>query len=349
MDRSTGDFRCRDRRSLCRLLNEAIGEPGKRPLGVRLDSPGGNLIEALRVGELIRTWGLNASVGKTLGEQREWGSVYSETLVPGQCASACAYAFLGGEKRTATGGKIGVHQHYSDASLEAPFEQSASAIDRSVDQLATGLVLEYVIRMGVDPRLVTKASSIAPWEGMHWLSEDELVELSVDNTTDRYTDPRIVPFSTRGAALEVAHIQGIYANAAAPTRFRLYCRGEKRTPHLAVIFIGKSENDGAAFSESVAPNIDFSVKDADGVSTLFKPEVADITIKKNDDKTVTVAASWSFPQGDSEVLQSAGSIEAVDRAETGVPHVYFDRREMLSLELNSAERMAKLVFRNCIP
>src|SRR5262245_51068919 len=70
------------------------GTAKEKGLWIDFNSPGGTVIPALFLGELIRKHGFNADVGLTLfrGHGRD-------TLVPGFCMSACGYAFLGGVKR----------------------------------------------------------------------------------------------------------------------------------------------------------------------------------------------------------------------------------------------------------
>ncbi len=59
---------------------------------VGFNSPGGNIAKALELGRLIRAFGLD-----TVQKKRA------------ECASACALAFMGGVRRIAEAGAIGVH------------------------------------------------------------------------------------------------------------------------------------------------------------------------------------------------------------------------------------------------
>jgi hypothetical protein len=142
----------------------AFAEFAKRnPSGapVEFHSPGGNLLAALKLGEMLRTGGYDTSLGAL-------------------CASACVYAIIGGVNRYiaktafdadsdydnrnigATGTKLGIHQFYQSAALDEPLRKAFSAIDKSSDQMLMALLLEYAMRMGVDLRLVSAASSIPP-------------------------------------------------------------------------------------------------------------------------------------------------------------------------------------------
>jgi hypothetical protein len=67
--------------------------PSENPGGwsVRLNSPGGDLAGGIRLGELIRKLKLDTEIGAT-----EPDSYGHWKRAPGHCASACAFAFLGG-------------------------------------------------------------------------------------------------------------------------------------------------------------------------------------------------------------------------------------------------------------
>ena len=130
---------------------------------IEFTSPGGNLLAALKLGELIRNAGYDTSLGEV-------------------CASACAYAIMGGVKRYlaqktvdldsdydnrfigASGTKLRIHQFYRSDALTEPQKKAFSAIDKSTDQMLMGILLEYTLRMGIDTRLVSTASGIPPPE-----------------------------------------------------------------------------------------------------------------------------------------------------------------------------------------
>lgn len=91
-----------------------------------LDSPGGSVVGAMRLGEFLRSIGADTSVGKR-------GKAGSE---PGECFGACALAYAGGVGR---------------------YLGSGSSIDRP-DDSAPG-VASYLRKMGVDPGAFGKAGA----------------------------------------------------------------------------------------------------------------------------------------------------------------------------------------------
>lgn len=130
---------------------------------VRFDSPGGDLVAGMRLGEVIRA------------KRFDTEATY--------CASACAYAFLGGEERRLVGKapRFGVHRFYRSRSLNSPTlkHYSGEELDRT-QRLMAGLML-YVMKMGADMRLITLAAEAGPGE-MRWIDLDEARSLSVTYT-----------------------------------------------------------------------------------------------------------------------------------------------------------------------
>lgn len=126
---------------------------------VSMHSPGGSLVGGMRLGEMFRKYGCSVSVGDSVpfvdgGKVTPW---FEEK--PGFCYSSCAYALLGGKKRSVgDDSRYGVHQHYiggkrSDVMLREQAEADSMAI-----QVLSGLLVDYVMRMGADARLITLAA-----------------------------------------------------------------------------------------------------------------------------------------------------------------------------------------------
>jgi hypothetical protein len=192
------------------------------------------LLAGIKLGEMIRRAGLITGVGKTVGEQSSFDAdtVESSDYEPrkGLCASACVYAFIGGTKRFASKSKIGIHQFYDSRAVNEPLAKTASSVDRSTDQLLAGLLLEFVIRMGVDPRLVSLASSVAPWEEMKWLNASEMIDLKIDNSEISFTPLSIEPFGNAGAFAETVSRSVYYS-----FRHRIYCKANPGDVYVAFL------------------------------------------------------------------------------------------------------------------
>lgn len=109
-----------------------------RPDYITFDSPGGNVDTAIKFGRAIRA--LNARTIQIRAKE---------------CASACAFAFVGGVERFAEPGSIGVHR----ASLSGD-GATDSKLAVSTVQGVTGEIIGYLTDMGVSPNLLQLSLSI---------------------------------------------------------------------------------------------------------------------------------------------------------------------------------------------
>jgi hypothetical protein len=176
------------------ISTEGGGSQGAK-LEVYLNSPGRNLIGALQLGAAIREFGFGTRVARTVPDGAPLlGGGQSETGEPGHCYSACAFAFLGGKWRIADGGSLGVHQTYFKEAITEPNTPKFTARDFSAEQLIEGLVIEYVVKMGVDPRFLTYAASTVPTD-LYVFTADEMDRFGVTwndlEYTDWILDPRV--------------------------------------------------------------------------------------------------------------------------------------------------------------
>lgn len=107
----------------------------QRPAFVIFNSPGGNPLNAMELGRLIRKLGLATfQIRQT------------------ECASACTLAFFGGTVRMATAGALGVHKASFGDTSRMQIEDAVSFIQ----ELTANLML-YMDEMGVDPALLQLA------------------------------------------------------------------------------------------------------------------------------------------------------------------------------------------------
>ncbi len=162
------------------------GQRGSRSV-VLLNSPGGSLLGGIALGESIRKFGLGTRVGRSIPDPPHSGGYVTETEAPGTCFSACAFAFLGGKWRVAADRSIGVHQHYREEDLKEPLAKKFSAGDLSMQQLLSGLLADYVVRMGVDARFLTRAASAGPYD-MYRFSTAEMASFGITWNDLDYSD-----------------------------------------------------------------------------------------------------------------------------------------------------------------
>jgi hypothetical protein len=129
-----------------------------RPDIVTFDSVGGNVYKAMELGRLIRHYELNT------------------VMVDGiRCVSACAMAFLGGVKRLAAAGSIGVHMNsLGEKHTDDPKELFSEA------QRFIAETMAYVKEMGANTDLITLALETDA-DDMRYLSREEMARFGVTN------------------------------------------------------------------------------------------------------------------------------------------------------------------------
>lgn len=130
-----------------------------------LDSPGGSVIEAMTIGRHIAS--LPHGVTTTVG-----GDGIGR---PGECASACLLAFLGGHYRfLEAGSRIGVHQFYFTGD---EIETTEAA---SLSQSLSAEIVSFLTEMRADPNFFQIMANV-PSENMFFVPEEILVQHRVIN------------------------------------------------------------------------------------------------------------------------------------------------------------------------
>lgn len=191
-----------------------------------LDSSGGSVIEAIKLGELIRQYGCTTTIARSINDMPGYATGFT-LQHDGECYSACAYAFLGGKTRWVDAkAKYGVHQHYDLKSLAAPLAKTLSAADVSGSQLLTGLLVAYAMQMDVDPLLITVASLVPPSAPMHVLTGDELAHFRVVTNVAPPAEPWRLEPRAQGLVARVRQPQ----TEAPPQEFWFYCRATNAEP-----------------------------------------------------------------------------------------------------------------------
>ncbi len=120
---------------------------------ILLSSPGGDLNQALIMGEVIRSRGLVTAVG---------AADASGHIKPSYCASACVFVYAGGKTRYGIeGSALGVHRFVTSSPGRDPVADT---------QRTAGMVLSYVTRMGVSSSIVEAMSETRE---VRWLGTRE--------------------------------------------------------------------------------------------------------------------------------------------------------------------------------
>jgi len=126
---------------------------------VLLASPGGNLDQAIIMGEIIRSHGLATVVGTADASGR---------VRPAYCASACVLVYAGGKPRYGVDGSLlGVHRFVTTSPVNDPVADA---------QRTTGMLLGYMTRMGVASSVVEAMSETSD---VRWLDPKEALAMNL--------------------------------------------------------------------------------------------------------------------------------------------------------------------------
>jgi hypothetical protein len=120
---------------------------------ILLSSPGGELSQAIIMGEIIRSRGLVTAVGIAGAPGH---------IKPSYCASACVLVYAGGKSRYGIeGSALGVHRFVTPSPGRDPVAET---------QRTAGMVLSYMTKMGVSSSVVEAMSET---RDVRWLGTKE--------------------------------------------------------------------------------------------------------------------------------------------------------------------------------
>ena len=126
---------------------------------VLMSSPGGDLNQAVIMGEIIRSHGLATAVGVVDA---------SGKVRPSYCASACVFVYAGGNSRYGVeGSMLGVHRFVTSTPGGDPVAET---------QRTTGMVLSYMTKMGVSSSVVEAMSET---RDVRWLGAKEAAAMNL--------------------------------------------------------------------------------------------------------------------------------------------------------------------------
>ena len=126
---------------------------------VAFSSPGGDVDQAIIIGEDIRSRGLKVAVATFDAEGR---------MRPSYCASACVLAYAGGTVRIGVpGSALGVHRFTTEGSGRDLVAET---------QRTAGLILGYMTRMGVSSSFMEAMSATGD---IRWLSPQQAADMKL--------------------------------------------------------------------------------------------------------------------------------------------------------------------------
>lgn len=293
---------------------------------VYLNSPGGSLFAGVKLGEIIRNYRFGTRVASTIPLNIGGGPFKFETDGPGFCASACSFAFLGGKWRIAADRTVGVHQHYMDAALKDAQAKAFSAVDMSEQQAVEGILADYIVRMGVDARFLTRASMSAPTE-IYAFSTDEMKRFSITWNDLEYSDWSLEPY--KDGIIAVSKTLNLENTAT------LFCRKD-RILRLLISSPARSNPDEAIKSITDNPMVNLYGTDIpkENISARFEQKTIKIEFK------LPIGMSAETPK--STLYVTGTKLEGMTAV--GANRFWFYH----ALPDRNFDQMLKLVSRNCI-
>lgn len=222
------------------------------------------------------------------------------------------------------GGDVGVHQFYRDIALRDPSAKIFDAVDLSSQQFVSAMLIEYVYRMGVDPRFVSIASNVAPTE-IHWLTPDQVKDLKVAYQPEAFDPWQIEAYG--GGLVAFSKTQDKSKTAT------LFC-GKDRAPKLLLDWPTHltTENYSNAFTHS-------EIVDVQGIEI---PITATKLALQNGRAKLTI-----------DVKAASNALTGAAAKELRVSLNENKGRYLLGyipfhIEAAGLQRAARLAFRNCI-
>ncbi|MFZ1700274.1 MAG: hypothetical protein WBO10_02775 [Pyrinomonadaceae bacterium] len=149
----TGEIKTGDSERFRAFLRRDFEKYAKSMRLVRLSSDGGDILEALKIGKIVR-------------------AMYAEITVLETCASACFLIYVSAVNR-ASFGRVGIHRPYFEQTYFSAL--SASEAEARHSELAK-LVDSFLYQNSV-PRHIIEKMNRSSSKSIHWLTGTELEEV----------------------------------------------------------------------------------------------------------------------------------------------------------------------------
>jgi hypothetical protein len=213
-----------------------------RSLPFYFNSPGGNLDQAVAMGNMLHDKPAMARVARSVVTECGFEAQDSEVCVKLKqsgrelhgdlvtrnaiCLSACPYVILGAAAREiAPDVALGVHSartiiKFRGLGLPPPPSVVAAATERSHEH-GERLLKDYFVKVGADPALLDLAKTVK-FENMHVLTREEIVRFGIDRREFVET-PWSFDVSARSALLKIAVQRTPDATSFRTAEWRLIC------------------------------------------------------------------------------------------------------------------------------
>ena len=161
----SGEIRAGDAQRLRSILTNDKSRIGSDRF-LMLESPGGDIREALKIGEAVKSAMLTTTLVRL-------ADMDADERNKRQCVSACVLVFLAGADRKAMWGQLGVHRPYFEPTTYR--KQSPLQISRAQIELEDA-VRGYARAHGASDHLIGKMMAHSS-KDVYWLSKEEQIAL----------------------------------------------------------------------------------------------------------------------------------------------------------------------------
>ena len=143
-----------------------------------LDSSGGSVLDAIKLGRQWRQLGVTTTVG--IVTDTDDADAKHEIFSDAYCESMCVFLLLSGKTRVVPdGAHVRVHQIWMGDRAEDATAASYTAQDVTIIERDVGRLAKYTFDMGGSGELLGLALSVPPWEPLHELTSSELRETNL--------------------------------------------------------------------------------------------------------------------------------------------------------------------------
>ncbi len=170
---------------------------------VVLDSDGGSVHGAIKLGRAMRALEVDTTVGRVIDLDGQSGGLKRARISPrASCESMCTFVLLAGINRTVPAeAQVMVHQIWLGDRRNDPTAANYSAEDLVLVQRDIGRLARYTHDMGASIEVLDLALRIPPWEPMHMLTRDEIRRARVATVNGDMPAPARVAATGRAAPL----------------------------------------------------------------------------------------------------------------------------------------------------
>ena len=201
----------------------------------------------------------------------------------------------------------------------------------------TAEVIDYVLRMGAKPTLVTLAQQTPPWS-VRWIKSEEAKSLDVDNSRVKYL-PLSLKSLKRGAVAEVK-------SSDDETKLGIFCGRKSQRQYASIVRLVNATDKAVlnTFKSSVS-QFDFAIT-LNGKQRRVAPKIAAVNADRISKELSIVGVNFVFSAEEMALLRNATAFYAYDggrasRASMG----YID---WLEISIDGDRQLIDLALRNCI-